>query len=929
MTILTLPQDILRLVALSLAVPDSSSSSASPAKDLLALALTCKHLCAVAYPVLWNHVHLEDPAIFTVCNNVPSFSQDVTCNTDIDLWAYRWVQIQYDSETAPGNAGAPTLAHGSTQRSTSSTTGAASAASQGPRVSYVTPVVSNSYTQLDLTRPIYTGISDNKKSLLAALYPTSLTNKSSWPGQRTSVNRTVFHGDRISSSQLETSAPPESVDEPRYVCNGRKFLKLFYDRKLTKWCTDSICSLTLPLGGYSHSMFPVAGGDETLGPLPSFTRLRNVYVSDTLGVQTHNGQGEGAEDEDDDDTFDFTRATAERTLYRVEQLRVARFLGECLRGNLQTHGAGIDLFNTGGDTLGWLWGEPGVLSKVRTLNISVPFHDLAVSRTPNTSLAAWVLNVAFREMSSLETLSLCDAYYDITPIHGDVTMNDQHHNLTPEALSTAIAPVAAPLWSSLVHSQQGSTGAPPFARLRELSLPNSFCSFITPAMIPSSVEVLTLNTFFPQLFNSNSGATEPGSLTQLSVNVSHEQYMAILTSSYTPPSATHTPANSLETNNLLTRTQYTGPWAQGLTAVQVWVPQWVLPPSGDDEWLVDEDADMESMTSSNSTAGSFFTDGSDMDDDILEEDRLLALMLRGPPVPRRATRQSEIVLTNVLVPLLTPALVQLVVSALPARVLEVLPAHCPLLEVLVVENWDYQHGRVSSNDLTQPNIHSQNCENTLDAYVLAQWLVHGSSITPSEFSHTWPLFGENPGSSARALNRGLINLCINCASTLRFVCLPDSFQLYAITAVYMLLRSAFALNQGIGQGKNALPQILQLFVKAPGRSRRNTRGVFSPSIVAFKRRLEINWHADPGFWCMQTSHPGPMYEEMLSMLRGDIRRFGSQAEISNGFLTQVLESTTLNVRPFEEEASIKYPIFSVYENMTPSMVNSTIFHLTI
>lgn len=78
--------------------------------------------------------------------------------------------------------------------------------------------------------------------------------------------------------------------------------------------------------------------------------------------------------------------------------------------------------------------------------------------------------------------------------------------IPPERASPGLASFIVPLWQSLIvptvtgsscaqETFSAGTSASPLSNLKELTLPNCFCQFITPDLIPPSVEVLTLNTF--------------------------------------------------------------------------------------------------------------------------------------------------------------------------------------------------------------------------------------------------------------------------------------------------------------------------------------------------------------------------------------------------------------------------------------------------
>lgn len=1041
--ILSLPEDILRLVAVALAgqsplpaTGTSYKSCSSPPRDLLALALSCKRLCRIAYPVLWHHTHLEQPETLAVYNSWPTRlknrqeddddyedddkddeyndhdedesprrrhprqQQHNQCSTDRYRFRYRWTFVEGAAVAASqGEKNGAQFATTGLRAAPSSMPGADADEQQEPKestaypawTSYVTPVVSDSYTNLDLTRPIRTAsgvrTGTSKKdhagsggvALMSALFtPPSLhpDHISQCPvdSSRCSSGSSILAFRAAIGSELETSAPPEKIESVRYICNGTKFVSQFYSDDLTSLCKESIKELALPLDGHTHSLFSHRSNDNSHVPIPGpLTGLRGVYVTDMLGVPIAVESGE-SEDEDtmDLDQFKNYDACGDEKGYAREQEKMARFLRACINSN-----TGINLFNTCKSTLLQFWKQGSLLAHLKTLNLSVQFYEFDSSSSTNglhlgpsrtricvPSDAIWVLGVAFEEMCNLETLILCDTCYETSVTNGHSEL------LSPESISQGIAPVVAPLWMRLVDAVDESKASQaasssrraPFSNLKVLTLPNSFCGFVTPIMIPRSVQVLTLNTFFPHLFEvspssscsslsttstSGSSAGSGYSLTQLSLTVSHDQYLTMLTPSYSNP-------NTLLESSIFTHTR--SPFSANMHAIQVWVPQWGLgsmhssgvagSDEDDNDW---NDADLggldgEGDTDSVISDSVIYAPSTVQDNAAAQRARSTSISSRGSRTISRSisrsssgdsslmyvtcdTTRSELVLLNILMPLLNPNLVQIVISTLPVHLLEVLPEHCPLLEVFVVENWDYQtllplsifddngddegsaaagleldDGSAMSGDV-YPNLHS------LASY-LRSWPLFAApqpAFIPTAASkrrnlpQSRRLSGNHssPPHSTSALNRALVMLSTKCGQTLRFLYIPVApSTLYSTTLTYMLLRSAFALNRGLiaaGNGgcggsdshtpaeeQEGAPQVLQLFIKSP-----------------FRRRLRLcapgTLHSDPSFFVQEMAPDAaaavaatvaatakenwaPMYSQMISTLQQDIAKWGQHRQ---------------------------------------------------
>lgn len=393
-------------------------------------------------------------------------------------------------------------------------------------------------------------------------------------GVRRRRTKSSKHSSRDSNSSRSHHSHPKSAPSaiqdnsdmvPQYVVNGPKLVNSYINGTATQTCLDSIRKIKIPLDGTVGSIF---GPDFDISKfrnsnLKPLANLQFVEICDEPGFQGlpldhHNSSSNtDTHQPNDQNTESLNDQTASGNNspnrshppsvsspstvdedYFTEQGRVASFLS-CITSEYTR----IQISSTVVSTLTRL-DSFELLSRICVLDIAVQFYELPrdeinfaeETQSDSEPLAIkvthegiWFLDVALRQMCNLETLALTDRI--VSPSsgnddgtggnhfnQGDVMMTDDQHtaNLpSPEAVSSQISPVIVPIWqaliSSSVFSKNSSASQPPLSKLKELTLPNCFCQFITPELIPSSVEVLTLNTFFPALFTSRFVTSPPAS----------------------------------------------------------------------------------------------------------------------------------------------------------------------------------------------------------------------------------------------------------------------------------------------------------------------------------------------------------------------------------------------------------------------------------
>lgn len=333
---------------------------------------------------------------------------------------------------------------------------------------------------------------------------------------------------------------------PQYAVNGPKLVKSYLNGTLTSACLLSIRKIKIPLDGTVGSIFgpDFDASQFQNSKLTPFPNLQFVEICDEPGLQglpnnnntnntnntnvmnIHQIVNQNTPDADADPSHQVTSSPSSLDEdYFTEQGRVASFLN-CVT----TAYTRIILSSTVVSTLSQL-DSFDLLPRIRVLDIAVQFYELprddfdpedTQNDLDNVPIKVshegiWFLNVALTQMSNLETLALTDRIFSSSNHthfnnHGAPIPDDLPPNNTslpsPEIVSSIIAPVIVPIWQALLFSSSPS----PLTNLKELTLPNCFCQFITPDLIPASVEVLTLNTFFPALFTSRSASlSNPGS----------------------------------------------------------------------------------------------------------------------------------------------------------------------------------------------------------------------------------------------------------------------------------------------------------------------------------------------------------------------------------------------------------------------------------
>lgn len=449
-----------------------------------------------------------------------------------------------------------------------------------------------------------------------------------------------------------------------------------------------------------------------------------------------------------------------------EQEKVAQFIKQI--SNAETF---IKLYNTNWTTISY-FSQYQLLSQIKSLNISIQFYEfprLTLQQQRGAIVEAddvipfirpskeglSFLGSCLKEMVSLESLILSDSYVSSSQLqfanNGDENgRNDDVNGIIPpppapldvdfnslpslESISSSIQAEVKPLWSTAVGNLKN---------LKELMIPNSFCSFITLDLIPSTVQELTLNTFFPLLFKLNSNTTNSSashsttatdassllerrglcaSLNQISLNISHSAYNSAISSAGLPsPNSLN---RFLNTNSSMSTS---GNWACNITSLQVWTPQQVLnvnnpdallqlqhnipPPFADtdDEDIDDEDLEDDGLDDETepmtpvatgealniNNVDQILADTINPQNHIEErgmfnEDEEEILLFNGNNrVHSPSSSRDAIFLQQLVTPLLNPNIAHLVLSSLPLPLLSKLPEQCPNLEVLVIENWDY------------------------------------------------------------------------------------------------------------------------------------------------------------------------------------------------------------------------------------------------